>query len=183
MKKLKNNEFGFSAIENLLIVVTMAVVVGVGWYVWNNKNLSHKSTKNVLIKASINKDSSNTLKIPELSIEIINVPTSLHDLTYEKYYSDSSGVDIDLTTKTLESQDPSCGLGQGSEVAFLNKSYGTFDDPKIGPLIKQFNGFFITYSKPTHPCSSNPKIEALHALQVTDFYNLITNQANILLLN
>jgi len=38
MKSIKKNQFGFGAVEVLLVLVIVAIIGAVGWYVWHSRN-------------------------------------------------------------------------------------------------------------------------------------------------
>lgn len=44
MKKIKNNQTGFSALEIILIILLIGVLAGVGWYVWHSRTTNTAST-------------------------------------------------------------------------------------------------------------------------------------------
>jgi len=50
------NEKGFSAVEGLLILVTVGVIGFVGWYVWQSKNEGNKATNTDNAASQTNKD-------------------------------------------------------------------------------------------------------------------------------
>lgn len=43
MKKIKNNQLGFGAVESILIFIIIALVAGTGWYVWKQNKSSNNS--------------------------------------------------------------------------------------------------------------------------------------------
>ena len=43
MVKLKNNQYGFGAIEGLLVLVVIAIIGFTGWYVWHAKQTTDKN--------------------------------------------------------------------------------------------------------------------------------------------
>jgi hypothetical protein len=50
----KNKQYGFSAVEALLILVIVGILGFVGWYVWNANNKANKSLDNAAASGSVN---------------------------------------------------------------------------------------------------------------------------------
>jgi len=113
MNKLKKNEWGFSAIEAVLLLVVVIALVGVGYYVYRAK----KNTT-ATYNAAANTSTNSTTSTQSASINTTDV-TKLLTTFYQKY-------------STVDSAAPSSGTLQG-----LVKQYGTFnlvsyDVPKVG---------------------------------------------------
>ena len=127
---------------------------------------------------TIVKPNQNVVKIPELSIEI-TVPDSIKDLVYvaKTVQGDSfpSGPGADFSTATLTSKDQECSdTGSAPPLGGLTKTAGQYPtDPTIdnasGSLVKQFSGFYISYSSPQAICSENSATEALATQQKSAF--------------
>ncbi|MGZ6004910.1 MAG: hypothetical protein ACXWLH_02050 [Candidatus Saccharimonadales bacterium] len=65
MTKLKKNQSGFGALEVLLIIVIIAVIAGLGWFVINSRNKTNTSyenaaNNNTVTKPDINKSKTTT---------------------------------------------------------------------------------------------------------------------------
>jgi hypothetical protein len=209
--KLNKNESGFSIIEILLVLVVVATIGLIGWMVYDNHRQVHlptptpagntlptKSSKASQSTAATNEGtvtSAGIFEIPPLGIEITNVPTSLSDLEYGGV-SSGSGVDpnnktttpVKLTgayfsTSSLASLDSEC-LASDGPIGTLGRADGTYvnNDPEDDTFfVKQFNGFYITYSHPQYNCykSTSSAAENLQQSQTSTLETLITNPANL----
>ncbi len=209
MGKLSSNQQGFSAIEAILIIVIVGLVGFTGWYVYHAQQTTNKAlapststtpkfkkiTKTVSSKPSPTTTSrATTFKISELGIELVKVPPSIADLTdYE--FASSTGVDsnntttspvksvsVQFSTQSLSSADPACSAKDGTSIGALARTNGTYVNkgPKDDTaFVKQFSGFYITYSHPQAACSNSSSAEALHQTQTTTFQTLALNAENL----
>ncbi len=201
MSKLRNNEKGFGVVEGLLIVAVVVLLGVVGYMVYKNHHktttVSATKTTTSSTKPATSSTSKSTapsttttpqtatLKIPELGIQIVNIPSSISDLNYAITGKDSTGGSIaEISTVSLSKLDPSCSpTGHVSADGTLASYEGTYDSSSA-PLdntafVKQFNGFWIAYSHPESQCSNTASTEALHVSQTATFQTLATNPANI----
>jgi hypothetical protein len=201
MGKLQKNQSGFSAIEALLILVIVGILGFTGWFVWQAKQntdksltpnssttpvIKKKTTTNATSPTKPSPATSATFKIPELGIQIVNVPSSINDLNYAINPNGAASGDTiaEISTITLSKLDPQCSpTGHVSAVGTLASIKGTYD-PNSGPqdntaFVKQFSGFWISYSHPESQCSDNSTTEALHVSQTATFDTLATNPANL----
>ena len=207
MTKLRQNQHGFSGVEAVLLLVVVGIIGFTGVYVWHAKNSADKtltannSTVPVFkkkatptsVKSGVTAPQT-TFAISELGIKIVNVPTSINDLTDYQYASNSS-IDPNNTTKTpvkftavqfstqsLTNADPACSAKTGTSIGALARTNGTYvnNGPvDNGAFVKQFSGFYITYSHPEAVCSNNASAEAIHVSQTATFESLVTNPANL----
>lgn len=60
MGKLKKNESGFSAVEVILVLVIVAMLGSVGWYVWSNRSKNITTNTSTSTNASTTKPASTT---------------------------------------------------------------------------------------------------------------------------
>ena len=196
---MKKNEHGFGVVEILLIVVIVGILGFVGWYVWNSQKKTNttldntsksqsepqKVTKKTTTVTATPTTTANTVKIPELGIQF-TAPSDIKDITYviEKQ-TDPSGKEVTyarLTSKTLTDVSPSCDA-KSSSIGVIAKGLGTkpveAEAPTYyGALMKQFDGFFITYEKSHAACSSatggSPEFEKASELQQKEMTELQT---------
>jgi Tfp pilus assembly protein PilE len=114
MKKLRNDQSGFSALEVILILVIVAVLGGVGYYVYSQRNMkSNSETTNT--SSGVAKDSANTntsngyLKITEMGVKL-KLPSDQTDLYYFYGLPSDGGEDkvASLSTRSLEKLSTEC---------------------------------------------------------------------------
>jgi hypothetical protein len=60
MNKLQSNETGFSAIEAILILVIIALLVFVGWFVWHSKQTANKTLASATQATTVSKQQAKT---------------------------------------------------------------------------------------------------------------------------
>lgn len=171
-----SNQKGFAAVEALLIFVIVAMIAGVGYYVWH----SNKQTNATLDAASKSAQSSpskvpkssaeikaTAYKFPELGVEF-TLPSALKGMTYTvQKLPDDQGNQVDV----LYLQDPNiadvvnkCNVGNGGSqsttvnFAAIDSAKGTYDAVKEqgeDTLLKQFPSFHILVGYPNgNACSS-----------------------------
>ncbi len=95
----------------------------------------------------------NVIKITNLGFQI-TVPDSIKDLTF----TTSSTTSASLSTASLTAKDAACADNATvSGLGVFSKGTGVYKTPIASPpiLVKQFNGFYITYSSPQANCSTN----------------------------
>ena len=190
MAKLPNNQSGFSSIEVVFIFIIVSLISLVGWMVYKDQ---HKSTGKVnIITTSSNKTATPTadktiFKIPELGIELINVPVGISDLTYviNKY---GAGTVVDqnqiikpatnayLSTESLVKLDSDCLAGS---LGVFSRVNGTYNTNSTFGFLKQFNGFWISFERTHADCGSGPVATALHSSQFNLINTLAENPVNI----
>ncbi len=81
MKKLKNNQNGFGAMELVLVLVIIVILGGVGWYVLKARNNTNNSYNNASTSTNVTKPVSNTISIKEWGVKL-SVGT-VSDATYK----------------------------------------------------------------------------------------------------
>ena len=124
-----------------------------------------------------------TLKIPELGVEIVNIPKSLIDIIYQ---ANPHGKVTDYTTAffstaSLSNMDSNCSPS-GTSNGVLTRVEGTYEEFLYKdhiPLLKQFDGFWLYYESPQSACSSDTDVQAANQIQVTNTRNLLINTDNI----
>ncbi|HYF96729.1 MAG TPA: hypothetical protein VD947_01685 [Patescibacteria group bacterium] len=153
MKKL--NQRGFSLIEGLLIIIAIALIGFVGFYVYNANKKTDTSANNSseIIKNDKGHDNKNeeqkqdnSFEFKELGVKI-NRTTELAGLTYSE--DEQAPRLYNLTTPEFKEKDTDCA-GFFAQIA---KSEGDFGD-NVAPvkLLKQFDGYYIYANFPT--CTS-----------------------------
>lgn len=173
----KSSQRGLGTLEMLLMIVILAVLGGVGWYVYNSAN----KTKAGLDKITAVSNSSTaatpaaaakTLTFKEYGVKI-TLPDSLKGLSYTaKPISNGDGTtstSLFLNDAALAKSIDGCNTTKGSDGNFaaLGKSTGQFPDeptPDTGGLLKQFPAFYISSSYPNGiPCADDTKEAAVVA--------------------
>lgn len=159
--------FGFTAVEGLLILVIVGILGFTGWYVWNSKQNTDK-TNTAATQASnqataVKTPAINIVKIPELGVQF-NVPDSIKDLTYSYRTSQTSDgkkmLIVDFSTTKLTTLDAECAANKTMALGAMAKvdgNYPTEDSQKaeVGSLAKQFNTYYVSFSRPQAYCSEN----------------------------
>lgn len=103
-------------------------------------------------------------KIPELGISF--APSQdISDIRYE-IYGEGASAWAAFTTRELEERDPNCGIGAlgavllGDDLPAGVREFGS---------ATEINGRYVFFVKPQSPCSTDPAVEQLRALQVESF--------------
>jgi len=144
---------------------------------------SNKVSQNNNLLGTANNQS--VLEIPELGIELTNIPVSIKDLNYivNVRHSDPSGwTSAWFSTTTLTSKDTNCSASVGS-LGILEKVIGTYRNEHHVAFVKQYDGFWIAHESPQAPCSEDKDTQDLTMSQLKLFNDLVSNQDNIQLLN
>ena len=199
---MKNNEKGIGAIQVLLVLGLVIIIGFVGWYVWYTQSIarnaqttaatatkpyvttSPKGNQNPTVPIA----KSSLFKVPELGIQIINIPSSLSDLNYAVNVNGTqpNATYAYFSTISLSNLDKSCSpTGHVSENGALSVSKGTYNSAtdlqgnSPDQFVKQMKGFWISYGHPQAACSNSATTEALHVTQTKAFRDLVSNPANI----
>lgn len=159
-KKLKQT--GFGAIE-LIIILALACLVGfTGWFIYSK----NRSTEN--------------LQIPELGIQLKNVPSSLKGLTYEieKPSGNDTYLMAPISTFDLSKHIPKCYIGE------LDTYEGKYNDPSelrgIVTFVKQFDKFWVGYFGLLEPCGKANSAEfKMQKDQIQSFKSYLKDEKNI----
>ena len=123
----------------------------------------------------------NVVKITNLGFQL-TVPDSIKDLTF----TTTSTTNSSLSTTSLTTADPACADSAAtSGLGLFTKGTGVYNAKAIvaspPTLVKQFNGFYITYSSPQAACSTKAAAQTLQTAQMQALRNalptasLITN--------
>jgi len=194
MRKLNTNQLGVGAIEAVIFTLLIVAIALLGWKVYDDgkkpKQSANPSTTQTAAKTPSTKPttttpspaiSSTTLKVPELGVQIVNIPSTISDLTYG--IASQTGTlfktQADFSTKSLSSKDSNCSSGS---VGRLFNAQGTYDSATDqGPFtfVKQFSGFWIAYKASGVPCSQDLSTMNLQASQGTAFGKVIADPSNL----
>lgn len=126
---------------------------------------------------------SQALKIPELGIELVNIPGSLADMNYavNPHGKLSDSTTVAFSTISIGKLNNKCSPSNTPNGALTRKEgeYADFAYKERIPLLKQFKGFWVYYESPQSSCSSDPEIQSLNTIQVKDTRELLSNPDNI----
>ena len=124
-----------------------------------------------------------TLKIPELGIELVNIPASLADMNYavNPHGKPSDSMTVAFSTISIGKLSDKCSPSSTPNGALTRKEgeYVNFPYKERIPLLKQFKGFWVYYESPQSSCSSDPEAQSLNVTQVKDTRELLSNPDNI----
>ncbi|GEM_PF-1950596 len=191
MSKFRQNQTG-SVVIVVLALVIVALTGAVGYLVYQNQHKAAQAStpttaavpKTTTTPTAPTKTtpSPTTFKVPELGIQLLNVPTTINDLNYAVTINSSTLSSALFSTISLSNLDKGCSPTGIVSNGALGRNKGTFDvnnDGLFTTFVKQFPGFWISYEHPQAACSDNPAAETLHASQTTIFQKLVMNPANI----
>jgi type II secretory pathway pseudopilin PulG len=139
---MKHNQKGFSLIEGLLLVIAIALVAGVGYYVYSSNKKTNESLNNaskVSQSTALPPTSAILYKVKELGIEF-KLPDSLKGLYYNL---DTDGSSVAFFMNDLNSAANKCEDKGPYAVNTWVKVDGTYDDEPGTGLIKQFDKFYV----------------------------------------
>lgn len=181
----------------------MLIVCGIlGWFVYANRQQNSSKQGTFASQSSASSDTNapistaphsmtNTdpknqgLAIPELGIQIVNLPSDIKDLNYKVNNSSKSPISytsVEISTITLSAKDPRCSPeGRVSGIGRLLKVDGVYsqENSLFSRFIKQFDGYWIGYQHPQSACSSNEATEKLHIQQTDAFQTTIMKKDSI----
>lgn len=191
MKSLnKNDQHGLAGLGVLLIIVILAILSFVGWFIYHS---SHKTKANLDKTVSVSSQQADTKTVkkvapvpaptPTPTVKTftfkeygvkITLPDSLKDLSYMPKIIDNGdgtkATDLFLNYASLAKDIDACNTTKGSDGNFaaLNKSSGQFPADQayaqVGGLLKQFATFYISASYPNgNACSDTSKEDAVIA--------------------
>ncbi len=187
----KSNQNGFSHVESLLILIIVLIIGFIGYYVYTTKQNTGKSLSANTSKAvpktsgtSTKTKAQNVIKIPELGVELINVPESIKDMTFEisKPGTDQKYTAAALfTTPSLAKLDSRCSIG-GLDNFPGTYNNGTGDYP-FATFAKQFDSFWIASTHSSVPCGEidTPSF-ILQTEQIQAYSQLVKTGSNIQIL-
>lgn len=177
-KRVSLNERGMGALEMLLILIIIAILAFIGWYVYDSNKKANNSYSNANQSNSSQtttkkkKPAAKTFTFKEYGVKI-TLPDSLKDLSYTAKQVDNGDgtkvTDLFLNYPSLAKAIDDCNTTKGSDGNFaaLSKGDGKFPanpTPDIGGLLKQFDKFYVSVSYPNGiPCSDSTKEDAVVA--------------------
>ena len=145
-----------------------------------NKNLvALKSTASSSIASP--SSTTATFKLTDIGITLNNVPTTLSGLSQNYTAATTASV---LSTASLTTADANCGPTKGTGIGMITKTTGTYDS-KTDTLetneifVKQFTGFYVTYTKPSTTCSTLAATNTIQSTQATLLQTLLSTPANV----
>lgn len=155
MKRL--NQKGFGLIESLLIVIALALVVFVGYYVWHTQQQDDKTPTN---SSQTSDPSSSTEQITYLEVDEIGIKIPLSQalkdssLSYEVAPEPTT---VGLTTPEFDAAvedcaDPGAASGSFKPLISITKVPGIYDEGSssidvYSSFLKQFSDFYLTYGR------------------------------------
>lgn len=172
MKKV--NQKGFTAIEIILVIVTVGAIGVAGYFAYQNsqKVKTPILTPTPSISAKPNASASPStaptsyiLNIKELGVSI-TLPQSLDGAVYtigENYiYQNKQNYSFaSFSTTAITAADVNCSSnGSAPPLGHISKVTGNYPanadvTNSAGVLVKQFSGYYISYSAPQAMCSSS----------------------------
>ena len=197
VSNVPNPKRGHMKIYYFILTIIVLALVGGGIYQWQHSKVVALN-KVIALNSKINNHTNFpelatiTKKIPQLGIEF-NLPLVLNDLTYS-YSQNSTGFDNEtmnlayFSTKSLQSLVPDCTASSGDALGAIATIKGTYavknaqEAMSVGPLLKQFPTFYVTYSthSPQANCISGQQanVEAISDLQNMQEYILENSIVN-----
>jgi hypothetical protein len=162
----KTNQSGFGLASVLLVVLTVALICGIGFYIYSSNNNDPVISPTAQNTQKSESTDTNVVKISELGIQL-KVSDSLQDLEYipgEPSGDNAQNIEAVgfITTKKLVGLEPSCSTKNGAPLGTLWKINGQYtNDEQSWELAKQLPEFFIAYRKPAMECSSDAAFNKL----------------------
>jgi type II secretory pathway pseudopilin PulG len=164
MIKNSQNQTG-SALVIVIVIVAIGIIGALSYVVWKtyfqapqkSNQTSTTSSQTQSNKEKVSEDSNSTFSVAELGI-VLTVPESLHDLTY-RYDSDHRVAWF--STRSLTEKYEGCSTsGVAPPLGALTKTDGAYPenpnrDNSSGVLIRQFEGFYVSYGSPQSLCSED----------------------------
>lgn len=177
----------------IIIILALALIGSLGALFWlnfmqpKNNNILNTDNNEITVVAT------NELNISNMGIKIINIPASISDLYYD-YSSNSEILSGDeyaaFGTRQLDIASASTCIpsNHSQGIGKLRKIEGIYDGSGLpsAAFVKQFTGFFITYSHPQAPCDltdvvsiDKTSVQALFNYQISVFQTLAISPDNI----
>lgn len=196
----RKNQSGFGLVETLLIIIVILLVGFISWFVWNSQKSEEPSSvktstaqKAKTPKASTKttttpQTASNSIKLAEIGVQIVNTPAGLTGSYYtiNVYDSQPKITSAFFSTTSLDKLDSECSLAKGgTSIGSLTKHTGVYTSAsqlgEVSPnsFVKQLDGYWISYGHPQAACSSKTDAQNLQLSQAKLFEDLVTNPANI----
>ncbi len=182
MNTIKRSEQGFGTVEGIAVVI-IVVLIGVGgWLIYKNHHQATKPATTTKPAATTTRNTTidqTVVKVPELGIELVNLPSSIKDLTYKIFSPNANQTYTiaEFTTASLVKLDATC-----TSIGNLNRYSGTYDantDQGPSTFVKQFNGFWIAFVHNGVECSQDPTTLNLQTSQMQTFKDWVVTPANL----
>jgi len=196
MKKL--DQKGVGTLEVMLLIVVIALIGGVGYYVFkmnkdtnktlDNANKSSSSTTASTQAKSGSQQTQATDSTKYLTITELGIKLPLTDVTKTAYYYTKDGYAY-LSTTQLKDKDPSCAANETS-IAAISKSaktakYETSGGQQLGQTNEEWvkaNGYGTTIGDYTYivtpgqaACSSDEAVQSIQTQAVKAFTDSATS--------
>ena len=168
MINITPDEQGLGVVEMMLVFVITALIVVVGWFLYNDNH--RKPLSSTLSTSKTSTPSTSIFKIPQLGIEF-TVPDTIKDVIYTV---DPSGTlsngqkvqSVSLSTETITRLDADCSdTGSAPPLGTISKTTGKYPtNPDVdlnnasGGLIKQFPTYYIAWDSPQASCGSTMSV-------------------------
>jgi hypothetical protein len=173
---MRLNQKGFSALEGLLIFIVIALLAGIGWYVWDQNKKEEQKQSAAPTTQNVEEQPAETLEpmvIKELGITI-KPSSALKGLTYTiQKFDDGEALMFKTTeyTTKIKACNPDEPEQAGKDASFMSatRQVGTAPEEttiETGDTIKQFDGFWVSAGYPNGiPCADGKGSEAVNALE------------------
>ena len=188
----RNTQAGFGIVGIVLVIVVLGVIGGLGWVAYKNfvqKPVVESSTATQKTTSDSNasatptiKTTTSTLKIPEMGIKLVNIPSSLDGLAYSSVVEASNGdMSAEFSTITLCKLYPSCTQTNVSGPVSLAKTSGTYSSNPYTSFVKQFDGFWIGYQPGPDYCNAvgDKNTQSLCVAELKTLVDFFKNPDNI----
>lgn len=181
MTGITKDEQGLGVVEMMLVFVITALIVVVGWFLYNDDHKKPLSTTLSTSKTSTT-PSTSVFKVPQLGVEF-TVPIVIKDIVYtvdpSRTLSTGQKVQsVTLSTETLTKLAADCSdTGSAPPLGTISKTTGKYPTkPDIdlnnasGALIKQFPTYYIAWNSPQAGCGSTMSVST-KALAETNLFS------------
>jgi hypothetical protein len=202
MGKLNKDNKGFGVVELVIVILVFATLCVAGWFVYrhyykitkvttNTSNIISQSPGYIDRVTGSGTESTDTLKISQLNIKLVNIPASLSKLEYQSFKATCDtcglGVGAGFTTSNLLAMDSSCtDTIESTAIGFISEFSAKFSgEPTPGIFIKQIDNIWLYYAGPQSFCgpdngtSTSKAIINKQTTLASDLQNYLSNPANI----
>lgn len=164
----KHNQTGLAAVETVLFVIIFALIGFTGWYVVKQNKDSEKQANQTVqtsnstpTKVGTATPQGTKFVFKELGVQI-TLPNDLKDIAYTKntYSNDPSYAVYTPEFKDEASKCSDDATANPPGFAYVNKVNGIYKGNPVGEgangLLKQFDGFYFSYSDPLYGAAGCP---------------------------